>query len=131
MIEHPNATLVRDLVDGMRCGDLTGFDAVASPDLVWHFPGRHGKLAGAHRGREEIMDFLAKVVDMSDGTFDLDPIDVVANDRRAVLLFHGRASRGGRRLDNPTCLSILFRDRQVAEVWEFVWDLYDVEEFWS
>ena len=131
MIEHPNAVLVRDLVGSIRRADFTLFDAVAAPDLVWYFPGRSGLLAGAHRGRGEIMGFLAKAVGLSEGTFDLDLIDVIANDRRAVVFFRGHARRDGRRLDNPTCLSIRFRDRQVAEVWEFVWDLHAVEEFWS
>jgi len=34
-------------------------------------------------------------------------------------------------LDNPTCLRIRFENGEVAEVWEFVWDLFHVDDFWS
>lgn len=37
----------------------------------------------------------------------------------------------GKELDNPTCLRARLRDGQIAELWEFVWDLYAVDDFWS
>ena len=131
MNEHHNAALVRRLTDGFRRGDLTVFDEVASPGLVWHFPGRMGALAGTHRGREEVVSFLARVAELTEGTFGMEQLDIVADDRWAVVMFRGRAARGGRRLDNPTCLCMRFQGGSIAELWEFVWDLYDVDEFWS
>lgn len=131
MTEHPNETVVRSLIDGFRRGDLTVFHDVVSPDLVWHFPGRAGALAGAHRGRDEVIAFLASVAGLTEGTFGMDVIDVLANDRRAVVLFRGQARRRGKRLDNPTCLSMRFSGGQIVELWEFVWDLYAVDGFWS
>jgi ketosteroid isomerase-like protein len=56
---------------------------------------------------------------------------VQANDRHAVALFHGRAEREGKALDNPTCLRMRIEDGQVAEVRELVWDLYHVDDFWA
>jgi ketosteroid isomerase-like protein len=129
--EHPNAVIVRKLLDGLRRGDLTAFDEAVSPDLAWHFPGRSGALAGTHRGREEVLAFFARVLQLTDATFAMDVIDVIAGDDRAVVLFRGRAVRGGRQLDNPTCLSMRVQDGRITELWEFVWDLYDVDEFWS
>jgi ketosteroid isomerase-like protein len=131
MSEHPHATLVRRALQGLRSGDISAFAELAAPDLVWHFPGRSGQLAGTHQGFDQVVSFLARVVDLSGGTFELDLIDVVANHRRAIALFRGRAHRGGRQLDNPTCLSMRFRDEQIVEIWEFVWDLYEVDEFWA
>ena len=90
-----------------------------------------GGLAGSHRGRERILEFLAKVVELSAGTFSLDLVDVVANDDWAIALFEGHGTRNGRTLRNPTCLRIRVRDGQMSEIHEFVWDLYDVDAFWS
>lgn len=78
-----------------------------------------------------MFEFLALVTGLTDGTFEFEPIDVLANDRRAIVLFRGTGWRGGKRLDNPTCLSMTLRDGLVIEVWEFVWDLDHVEDFWS
>ena len=99
---------------------------------MWRFPGRRGALAGEHVGRDAVFAFLGRVVALTDGTFDLDLVDVVAGDDRAVVLFRGHGTRpDGRVLDNPTSLVIRLQDGQAIEVDEFVWDLDHVETFWS
>jgi ketosteroid isomerase-like protein len=131
MSEHPNALRVRELFDAFHRSDVAKILEAIPADAVWHFPGRAGKLAGEHRGRDAILTFLANVQALTAGTFHLELIDVVANDRHAVALFRGRATRGGKVLDNPTCLRMRFENGRLTEVWEFVWDLYHVDEFWS
>jgi uncharacterized protein len=130
MAEHPNAALVRDMFRAFHDGDVATLQSVLAENAVWHFPGRHGKLAGVHRGREAIFSFLLSVQALTNHTFTLDLIDVVANDQRAVALFRGKAKRNGKSLDNPTCLLIRLDGGQVREVWEYVWDLFEVDEFW-
>jgi ketosteroid isomerase-like protein len=130
MSEHANASRVRELFDAFRRGDVGAIQAVIPDYAVWHFPGRHGQLAGAHRGREAIFAFLLRVQSLTAGSFHLELIDVLANDSRAVALFRGHGERDGRQLDNPTCLSMRLENGQVVEVWEYVWDLYAVDEFW-
>jgi ketosteroid isomerase-like protein len=131
MAEHPNATRIRQLFRAFREADLETITAIIPHDAVWHFPGRHGRLAGSHRGRDAILSFLLSVQALTDNTFHLELIDVVANDSHAVVLFRGHASRNGKTLDNPTCLHLQFVAGQVREVREYVWDLYLVDDFWS
>lgn len=131
MQEHPNATRIRALFDAFHQVNLDTILATISEEAVWHFPGRHGRLAGTHRGRDQILKFLLDVQTLTDNTFQLELGDVIANDQRAVVLFRGSGQRKGKTLENPTCLRIDFRDGQVHEVWEFVWDLFDVDDFWS
>ena len=52
--------------------------------------------------------------------------DVTASDRHG-----GRGTRDGKVLDKPICLRLRIDDGRIAEVWEFVWDLYAVDEFWT
>ncbi|HSG65390.1 MAG TPA: nuclear transport factor 2 family protein, partial [Gammaproteobacteria bacterium] len=89
------------------------------------------QLAGSHRGKQAILGFLARVQALSAGSFGLELIDVLANDERAVALFRGHAKRNGLTLDNPTCLHMRIANGRIAELWEFVWDLYDVDAFWT
>ena len=131
MAEHPNALRIRELFAAFRAGDVAAIDAALAADVVWRFPGRRGKLAGDHRGRDAILQFLLSVASLTEGSFHLELIDVLANDRHAVALFRGHGTRAGRVLDNPTCLKMRIEDGQIAEVWEFVWDLFSVDEFWS
>lgn len=131
MGEHPNAALVRRLFDAFARRDLETILAVVPEEVVWHFPGRLGALAGSHRGRDAVLKFLAAVEELTAGSFSLDLLDVTASDEHAVALFRGRGERAGRRLDNPTSLVMRIRDGQVVELREFVWDLYHVDDFWS
>ena len=132
MPDHPNAARVRELFAAFRSGDVATVLAMIPAEAVWHFPGHRGKLAGEHKGRDAIIAFLMNVQALTDRTFHLDVIDVLANDDHAVALFRGHGTRNGKMLDNPTCLRMRLNARgQVVEVWEFVWDLYHVDDFWS
>jgi ketosteroid isomerase-like protein len=131
MSEHPNAALVRGLFAAFRARDVEAIRGAISEKAVWHFPGRTGKLAGSHSGHAGIFAFLARVSELTAGSFDLDLEEVLANDRYAVAFFRGHARRRGRELDNPTCLKIRLQDGRATEIREFVWDLYAVDEFWS
>ena len=131
MNEHPNGSRIRELFAAFRAGDIDTVRAVIAERAVWHFPGRRGQLAGSHRGREAIFAFLLNVQSLTAHTFHLELIDVLANDMHAVALFRGHAERNGKKLDNPTCLHFRLRDGEIAEVWEYVWDLYEVDEFWE
>lgn len=128
--DHPNATRVRALFDAFRNGDLATVEATIADDAVWHFPGRTGQLAGSHRGHAAILQFLLLVPALTAGTFELELQDVIANDRRAIALFRGRAAREGRSLDNPTALVFRLDGNHVVEIHEFVWDLFHVDAFW-
>jgi ketosteroid isomerase-like protein len=131
MDEHPHAARIKQLFAAFRDGDLVTIQAMIPEDAVWHFPGRRGQLAGDHRGREAIFRFFLNVQALTNHSFRLDLIDVVANDEHAVALFRGHGWRDGKQLDNPTCLRIRLQAGQIAEVWEFVWNLYEVDDFWS
>jgi ketosteroid isomerase-like protein len=131
MSQHPNARLVRELFDAFERRDLTVVLAALAEDVVWHFPGRRGALAGDHVGRDAVLAFLAQVPTLTEGTFHARIEDVAASEDGAVVLFRGSAVRGTKRLDNPTCLRIRIEDGRIRELWEFVWDLEHVEDFWS
>ena len=131
MNEHPNALRIRALFDAFARRDVAAVEEALAEDAVWHFPGRRGRLAGSHRGREAIFAFLLGVEELTAGTFSLELEDVVAGDRFAVAMFRGSAAREGRKLDNPTCLKIRVENGRAVEIHEFVWDLFEVDEFWS
>jgi hypothetical protein len=131
MVQHPNEYLVRSLFDAFHRGDVVTIYAAMAEDAVWHFPGRRGQLAGDHQGREAIFAFLAKPAALTGGNFRAELIDVLANDENAVAIFRAIGRRGGRESNNLNCLRMRIEDGKIVELWEFVWDLYQIEEFWS
>jgi hypothetical protein len=131
MVGHPNEYLVRNLFDAFLRGDVVTIYASMAEDAVWHFPGRKGQLAGDHRGREAIFAFLAKPAELTGGYFTVELIDVLANDENAVAIFRAIGERDGRELNNHNCLRMRIEDGKIVEFWEFVWDLYKTDEFWT
>lgn len=132
MPEHPNAALVHRLFEAFDHRHIATITDTIAEDAVWHFPGKHGALAGEHRGREAILLFLANVGVLTTGTFHPDLLDITASDDRAVALFTGTGTRpDGRTLHNPTALVITITGGKIIELREFVWDLPHVEFFWS
>jgi ketosteroid isomerase-like protein len=131
MAEHPNATRIRRMFDAFLESDVDRIREALAEQVVWHFPGRRGRLAGNHEGRDAVLSFLVDVARLTNGTFRLELIDVLANDRHGIAIFRGSGSRNGKSLDNPTCLRMRIEDGRVVELWEFVWDLYHVDDFWS
>jgi uncharacterized protein len=131
MSEHPNAARIRGLFAAFRARDVEAIRGTLAEDAVWHFPGRAGLLAGSHAGHAGILGFLARVGELTGGTFELELEDVLANEAHAVAFFRGRGRRRDRELDNPTCLKIRLEAGRAVEIWEFVWDLEEVDRFWS
>ena len=131
MPDHPNAEIVRRLFRAFAERDVAAVNELIAEDAVWTFPGERGQLAGEHRGREAIAAFLGKVMVLTNGSFHLDLHDVTASDEHAVALFTGHGERNGKTLNNPTALVITMRDGRCADFREFVWNLPEVDDFWS
>lgn len=123
--------LAERLFTAFASRDAEALARAIAPDAVWRFPGRTGQLAGEHCGREAIFRFLLDVMRLTDGTFHMDRRGLVGDDTTAYAEFVGHGSRGGKTLDNPTCLKLVFRDGALVEAQEWVWDLAHVEDFWT
>ncbi len=131
MPDHPNADIVRRLFRAFAERDIATANSLIAEDAVWTFPGKRGQLAGEHRGREAIAAFFSKVMVLTNGTFHLDLHDATVSDDRAVALFTGSGERNGKTLDNSTAFVVTIRDGRCADFREFVWNLPEVDEFWS
>jgi ketosteroid isomerase-like protein len=128
---HPNAEIVRRLFRAFAERNVATVNSLIAEEAVWTFPGQRGQIAGEHRGREAIAALLGKVLVLTSGTFHLDLHDVTASDENAVALFTGSGQRNGKTLNNPTALVITIRDGRCADFREFVWNLPEVDDFWS
>jgi uncharacterized protein len=103
---HPNEELVRKGFDAFSKGDLDTVRALFDPDAVWHAPGR-SRLSGDHRGVDDILDFFARTMELTAGTFRVDLHDVIANDEHAVAMYVARGEREGRTLEDKACSSAM------------------------
>lgn len=130
MVMHPNAVLVRRAFDAFASGDLGTLKEVLAEDAAIHDPG-HGAIAGDYVGRDRVVEFFAKLVELTGGTFKAELIDILADDDRAVVIERSTARREGKTLDTRDVLVCEIRGGKIVSAQVFPAD-EDVENaFWS
>ena len=128
---HPNEDLVREAYAAFGRGDMDALrDKFFTQDVRYHVTDR-SPLAGDYEGVDQVLQFFARVFEMSGGTFSFELHDVLTNDEHAVALVTVRGERAGKQLnDNMVQISHL-RDGKAFEVWNQATDQYAQDEFWS
>ena len=128
MDEHPNATLVRGMLESMNRGDMQGMSDMLADDVEWHEIGR----AEPIRGKAALADRFG----MGGGTAPDYEIkgelhDVVANDDHTVALATAHARRGDRTLDYRTTEIYHIHDGKITARWSFSNDTAAINEFFA
>ena len=128
---HPNEDLVREAYAAFGRGDMDALrDKFFTQDVRYHVTDR-SPLAGDYEGVDQVLQFFARIFEISGGTFSFELHDVLANDEHAVALVTVRGERAGKQLnDNMVQISHL-RDGKAYEVWNQATDQYAQDEFWS
>ena len=128
---HPNEDLVREAYAAFGRGDMDALrDKFFTQDVRYHVTDR-SLLAGDYEGVDQVLQFFARIFEISGGTFSFELHDVLANDEHAVALVTVRGERAGKQLnDNMVQISHL-RDGKAYEVWNQATDQYAQDEFWS
>ena len=129
---HPNEVAVRGAFAAFNRGDI---DALRSQywaeDIRFHVPGR-SPLAGDYKGVAQVLEFVGRLSEASEGTFRAEPVhDVLVNDEQAVALFTSRAERAGKHFEDNTILVFRIRDGKITEQRAYPADLYAWDEFFS
>ncbi len=85
MAEHPNVELMRKGYEAFSRGDMKTVGGIFSEDIVWHSPGDN-PLAGDFKGTDQVFGLLAKLLELTEGTFHQEIHDMLANDEHVVVL---------------------------------------------
>ena len=107
------------------------FAGLLGPTTTWVICGQ-GQLAGSYEGSDEIFGLWKKIAEQTGGGLRLEVQDVLANDRRGVVLVVARGERAGRRLDERQVAVFEFADDSTIERATFMYEepaAYD--SFWS
>jgi ketosteroid isomerase-like protein len=78
-----------------------------------------------------VLQFFARLFELTGGTLSLELHDVLANDEHAVELVTVRGERVGKQLTDNETVVYHFRDGKASEVWVQSTDLYALDEFFS
>ena len=139
---HPNEELAREGYEAFIKADMQKVSDFFADDIVWHIGGR-GPLAGDYRGKDEVLGFLAKTMELTGGTFTLEIHDILANDEHAVVLVVARGEREGKTtspttsntwsetLEDRQAHVLHIKDGKVTEYWAHPGDQYAIDDFLS
>jgi hypothetical protein len=127
--EHPNAALTRRVFDAFRERNGAVVAAAIGTDCVWRIVGS-GRVAGEHRGRRAVIDFLRSTTqDTESYTSELQW--VVADDARAIASYRARGRRNGRTIDIEQLLVIRCAEGRWSDVTAVPLDQAAFDAFWA
>lgn len=126
MDEHPNAKLVRTMIDDLNSGDVQGMADLLADDVVWHEIGNPEPV----RGKEAL---AARFTGPSAPDYEIkgELHDVVANDDHTIALVNATATRRGRTLNYRTAEIMHIRNGKITERWAFSGDTAAINEFFG
>jgi hypothetical protein len=112
--EHTNLQVMRRALEAFQSGDKATLGQIFSKDVVWHVPGK-SFLAKDYKGQEEVFTFFGRLMELTNGTFRVESLDILANDRGGVFIDRLTAQRNGRKLNVRLLLYVVIRGRQIVE----------------
>jgi ketosteroid isomerase-like protein len=130
MTEHPNALLAARAWDASSRGDADALRATMHADIVWRATARGTPWAGTHEGRDAVVDFLARVGEVSEG-FKASLVDVLVSEARVLFVFHMSLRGRGRVAEVDYLLLGKVRDGLFSEMWTTPLDPAAIESFWA
>lgn len=99
---HPNEKLLRIGYEAVIADGVTAVTDMFDDNIRWHVPGRH-RVAGDYHGKWGVEELWRKLMGESDGTFQMEVHDVLANDEHGVALLRDRGRPRGRPWRTTPC----------------------------
>ncbi len=122
--------VARAAYDAFGRGDLDTLQEIWSPDLRWHTPG-NSTLAGTYEGIPAVLDFLGRVLELSQGTFRAEPRTLCAGGDHGIAVVRLTGSREGQTLDVVNAQISRFEDGRVVEFRDTSSDIESLDRFFG
>ena len=82
---HPNGELIREGFEAFAKGDMDTISRVFDDDIQWHSAGT-SPLSGDYGGKEAVIGYFGKVMELTEGTFHQEIHAILADDDHVVVL---------------------------------------------
>jgi uncharacterized protein len=126
-----NEDRLQAFLDAYAARETEALSASLSPDAVWHVGGTH-RFSGDYRGRDAILRYFEETWAETGGSLTLEPLEVMANDRRGSAFLRVTGEREGRTLDVTMAEAFLFAgDGTIQEFWAHANDQDAIDGFWG
>jgi ketosteroid isomerase-like protein len=121
---------MRHTLDAFSSGDVAALGGILARDVVWRVPGT-SFLAKDYAGHDEVFGFFRRLMELTDGTFRIQSLDMLANDAGGVFVDRLTAERNGRKLDVRLLLHVAIRKGQIVEGIDHFHPEHTWDAFWG
>jgi uncharacterized protein len=111
--------IVRDFYAARKRRDWDAVRALLTPDVIWRESDGNLDYSGAHHGRDTVADLLAKFVEITGGTFALEPRELICTAEHVAANVRWRAERSGTHVEGNDLAVYRIRNGQIAGAWFF------------
>jgi ketosteroid isomerase-like protein len=112
----PKERTIRDFYDARARRDWDAVGSLFADEVGYHEPGDEDH-SGDFKGRDEVVALLTKLVDVTDGTFQLDPDGFLNLDQHSAVIVNWSSERDDRRSEGRELAIFRFEHSRIAEVW--------------
>ena len=110
--------VVRDFYAARERRDWAAVRGLLAPDVIWRE--KDGTdYSGDHNGRDTVAGLLARLVEITGGTFTLEPRELICTAEHVAATVRWRAERGGTQVEGYDLAVFRIADGQIAEAWFF------------
>jgi hypothetical protein len=125
-----NLGVMQRTLRAFQAGDMATLTELFDENVVWHVPGRN-PMAADYRGRDATFAFFGRLMEATGGTFNVESLDMLANDRGGVFVDRLTARREGRNLDVRLMLHVTIRDGRIVEGVDHIHQEHLWDAFWA
>jgi uncharacterized protein len=111
--------IVRDFYAARDRRDWHAVRNLLAEGVIWREKDGSADHAGAHHGRETVAELLAKLVEITAGSFTLEPRQLISTAEHVAANVRWRAERGGTHVEGYDLAVFRIADGQIAEAWFF------------
>lgn len=127
---HHLEAIIREAYAAFGRGDVDGYLQRCSEDFTFNVPGKGG-ISGRYVGKQGIHELARKAMEITQGTFQEEVEDVLANDDHAVVLARHRFTRSGNVMDYKTAHVYEIHEGKLSRCYEQPRDSASFHNAWG
>ena len=117
---HPNGVLISEGFEAFAKGDMDTVGRLLDDDISWHTAGT-GVLSGDFRGKDAVVAYFGKLMELTEGTFHQEIHAILADDDHVVVLTDNGQDKP-RPFTGQTVFVWHLRDGKAVECWDVPMD---------
>jgi uncharacterized protein len=113
-----NEQVIRAVYEARARRDWEAVGALFADEVAWHEPGEEDH-SGTFLGRDQVVTLLEKLVQVTEGTFQLEPEAFLNLEEHSAVTVRWWAERQGLRSEGREIAVYRVQEGKIAEVWFF------------